>query len=298
MNWQHADSFTRWCPSLCHVLDLAFVVCRRRIRRGEVLCRVPALAGVPHPMVLQAGKSCAECLGPIPSAVAGAQPSSQCENCEVQYCSAACATTASSNWHPAACHKRESWHVLDEGVATLRKHPMLLQRLLAASLCSPLGFEAYWDAVGLLTSSWVASDEPPPSMVARQEALKADLAGCVGGEVDKLFETALTPQWYSGVFGLLQRNAFAVPVSGVPVGQEGTALWLGVSLLNHSCEPSADITFDAGPTAVLTARCDLAIDDELTIAYIDCNAPREDRHKALATYGFNCKCPRCVAEDQ
>jgi hypothetical protein len=40
----------------------------------------------------------------------------------------------------------------------------------------------------------------------------------------------------------------------------------------------------------------IAAGEEITLSYIDEEAPRRDRKRALADYGFVCACERCEAE--
>ncbi|KAK7239273.1 methyltransferase [Aureococcus anophagefferens] len=54
--------------------------------------------------------------------------------------------------------------------------------------------------------------------------------------------------------------------------------------------------FGAPLRASLVARRAVAAGDELTIAYVDTDAPWQERRAALADYGFLCRCSRCVAE--
>ncbi len=50
------------------------------------------------------------------------------------------------------------------------------------------------------------------------------------------------------------------------------------------------------PTAVLVALRDISLGEEITISYIDEDAPLQERQDALAEYGFLCTCEKCVAE--
>ncbi|KAH8082923.1 SET domain-containing protein [Aureococcus anophagefferens] len=92
---------------------------------------------------------------------------------------------------------------------------------------------------------------------------------------------------------------------------EGTALYSTICCANHACDQSCDVLYAApsepggelGPgrfgaplRASLVARRAVAAGDELTIAYVDTDAPWQERRAALADYGFLCRCSRCVAE--
>jgi hypothetical protein len=47
---------------------------------------------------------------------------------------------------------------------------------------------------------------------------------------------------------------------------------------------------------VLLALCDIAPGEEVTISYVDEDAPLEERREMLAEYGFECECDKCTAE--
>ncbi|KAH8061895.1 SET domain-containing protein [Aureococcus anophagefferens] len=91
---------------------------------------------------------------------------------------------------------------------------------------------------------------------------------------------------------------------------EGTALYSTICCANHACDQSCDVLYAApsepggepGPgrfgaplRASLVARRAVAAGDELTIAYVDTDAPWQER-RALADSRFLCRCSRCVAE--
>lgn len=46
---------------------------------------------------------------------------------------------------------------------------------------------------------------------------------------------------------------------------------------------------------MVTARRPIRKGEEITISYIDEEAPLEERREALRDYGFVCRCARCVA---
>ena len=81
---------------------------------------------------------------------------------------------------------------------------------------------------------------------------------------------------------------------------QGTALYGGPSLLNHSCDPNVDAVWVSGD-ATLTLRARRAIEEkeELTITYGDAEQPVTTRRERLRhAYGFTCACERCVEESE
>ena len=76
----------------------------------------------------------------------------------------------------------------------------------------------------------------------------------------------------------------------------GTGVYLGPSILDHSCQPNAVVTFDG-----FHLRCTLTEDlpsldwNSIRICYIDMMNCKEDRLKELKDrYYFDCDCPRCT----
>lgn len=56
-----------------------------------------------------------------------------------------------------------------------------------------------------------------------------------------------------------------------------------------ACLPSAH-------AAVIRAMRPIKAGEEITISYVDEDAPLEERQDALLEYGFVCDCPKCSAE--
>ena len=91
-------------------------------------------------------------------------------------------------------------------------------------------------------------------------------------------------------------GAAAAAGGGEPRG--GTALYPEpVSLVNHDCEPSLDVTIGPEGHLALTTRRAVAMGEELSITYLDSSAPVHARRgKLLHGYGFECGCARCTAQ--
>ncbi|KAL4419340.1 hypothetical protein ABPG75_002643 [Micractinium tetrahymenae] len=83
-------------------------------------------------------------------------------------------------------------------------------------------------------------------------------------------------------------------------GCEGNAFYGLHSCCNHSCAPNAEAfkrDQDGNGCAVILALCDIAPGEEVTLSYIDEEAPLEERREQLAEYGFACACDKCTAEE-
>ena len=127
----------------------------------------------------------------------------------------------------------------------------------------------------------------------------------------------------SELVGLLSRNqlsvvvaankpaaAAAAPPAAAPsspssepppaAAYDGVGVFPLVCLMNHSCEPCAEVSFEdagagrGGVRAVVRAKRAIAPGDELTHAYVDVDADVSARAAALAGFGFKCVCARCA----
>eukprot|EP01047_Picozoa_sp_COSAG01_P017923 COSAG01_NODE_959_length_12451_cov_18.389815_14_plen_207_part_00 len=79
-------------------------------------------------------------------------------------------------------------------------------------------------------------------------------------------------------------------------GQVG--VWIGVSLVNHSCEPCCWVQFASrdGRLSLRTLR-PVGRGEELTISYVTQPMPVFARRARLrSTYRFHCRCARCSRE--
>ncbi|GAQ91639.1 hypothetical protein KFL_008230040 [Klebsormidium nitens] len=80
---------------------------------------------------------------------------------------------------------------------------------------------------------------------------------------------------------------------------EGTAFYMLQSCANHSCAPNARAfkrEQDVNGHAVLLANRRIEVGEEVTISYIDESDSYIDRQRALADYGFVCRCLRCLTD--
>ncbi|EGG02378.1 uncharacterized protein MELLADRAFT_91461 [Melampsora larici-populina 98AG31] len=90
----------------------------------------------------------------------------------------------------------------------------------------------------------------------------------------------------------IARNAFETPH-----GSEEVLHYAVVpepSVFNHECRPNSAFFFDKKTLRVyINAVRDIAMGEEITIAYRDMKASRAERQASIAHYGFQCKCSHC-----
>ncbi|EGG02382.1 uncharacterized protein MELLADRAFT_110239 [Melampsora larici-populina 98AG31] len=95
----------------------------------------------------------------------------------------------------------------------------------------------------------------------------------------------------------IQRNAF-----GSHRGREEVLHYAVVpepSVFNHECRPNSAFYFDDKTLRVYAhAVRDIALGEEITIAYRAMKASRAGRQAAIAHYGFSCTCSHCSMSDE
>ena len=85
---------------------------------------------------------------------------------------------------------------------------------------------------------------------------------------------------------------------------DGTAMYSIACKMNHSCHPNVILLYRrrsqigaAYPlVALVVALRNIVPNEELTISYINANAPYHERQKDLQNYGFTCRCDKCEQE--
>jgi len=79
----------------------------------------------------------------------------------------------------------------------------------------------------------------------------------------------------------------------------GSALYVYVARVNHSCAPNLKVTYPGNSARIsMVAVSPLGAGEELCMSYIKQDANVQTRRKQLLEwYGFGCSCPRCSLED-
>lgn len=205
-----------------------------------------------------------------------------CSTCHgVRYCSFACASTM------AETHLGECEFVSQLGsagvradTATLRLYLRLLMRVVAdpSALEKVEKMRDHYDDCG---------EERQEKLLAQADGLLGIMlpaSTCTRGGLDSIRVARLIDR--------VHVSAFAI---GDPAGVAyGTGLYVEAgSLFNHSCSPSACVSFVGRRLRIHMLR-DLKKGDEISIAYTELYAGREERQAALrANKGFTCRCIRC-----
>ncbi|KAJ8931425.1 hypothetical protein NQ314_015664 [Rhamnusium bicolor] len=97
-----------------------------------------------------------------------------------------------------------------------------------------------------------------------------------------------------GMYGRMCVNCFSI--CNQEFQSVGSGIYLGASVVDHSCKPNAVVTFE-GTTLIMRALETLPDFDwsKIFISYIDVMALKKERQKELeCTYYFLCQCPKCI----
>lgn len=82
-------------------------------------------------------------------------------------------------------------------------------------------------------------------------------------------------------------------------GGPSSGVFAQICKANHSCEPNAEFEYDySRGVGILTAVRDIALNEEISVAYIDLDMERIERQHALSSWGFLCLCQKCLAEKE
>ena len=110
------------------------------------------------------------------------------------------------------------------------RFPLLAARMAVASLPT---FGNYWQQVNELCYA-KTGDEIPPEWLQDYEMVRDALCNSMEGDVQVLFDVALTPAWYSRLMGTLHLNCITVVVDAGDQQIRGSALYPVGSMFNHS----------------------------------------------------------------
>ena len=268
---------------------------------------------------------CSYCLAQLPTDVSHA--SSQCSECDAEYCSDEHRHLHASIHHSVTCGyypPSSAPSLLDiEPVPPVpAKFPIIASHLLTTTLIQTLlpavpasadnsspSRPRLWDDIGRLChveldSALLTSDyQHIIQHLSRNLHRHPQLAST---KLDTAALSALLPlSLYSRLVALLHLNChslFASPTAHSPLA---TALFVHGSFFNHDCSPNVELQHPlreaesrGGERAgVWTATRDVQAGEELCNPYTDVSVGVKQRRGYLEwAYGFVCHCERCVAE--
>lgn len=97
------------------------------------------------------------------------------------------------------------------------------------------------------------------------------------------------------IYGRILINSFDITCNGYQ--SVGVGLYLGASVLDHSCDPNAVAVFK-GREIIIRTISQIEAPEDVRISYTDVLDSTEKRRKNLAKqYYFDCTCPRCQDEE-
>ncbi|KAJ0180950.1 hypothetical protein K1T71_003035 [Dendrolimus kikuchii] len=111
-------------------------------------------------------------------------------------------------------------------------------------------------------------------------------------------------------FNLLRKRPLSMTISvmainsfmilDIDMNSIGTGIYLASSIVDHSCNPNAVVTFDGKTISIRAIRDMTCLDwNQIRISYIDLmKTPYERQTELLNNYYFLCQCDRCMDENQ
>ncbi|XP_055700421.1 histone-lysine N-methyltransferase SMYD3 isoform X2 [Phlebotomus papatasi] len=215
----------------------------------------------------------------------------KCSGCDyVYYCNRNCQTEAWS-LHKIECPflKKISPRIVPDAARILARIILKLQKGgdLEKGYYTETCFRKFRDLM-----SHYHEIRTDPKRVEHLESLSMVLRDLLGDQLMPNF-TEL-----QGIYGRLVVNGFNI-LDG-EMNSIGTGLYLGISVVDHSCTPNAVATFE-GTTLFVRAIKDLPSLDwsQIFISYVDLMQTPDDRRAELkANYYFLCTCSRCIDPEE
>ncbi|KAJ9052623.1 hypothetical protein DSO57_1032398 [Entomophthora muscae] len=103
-------------------------------------------------------------------------------------------------------------------------------------------------------------------------------------------------EWYVRTMSIFDLNAFGIlPDDQVSLKPIGSAVYLAASFFNHSCVPSALVSFSGNRIRVVLNR-DVAKGEQIFISYLnpDSFSTKKELNEFIKRkYGFDCNCSQC-----
>ena len=246
------------------------------------LCTEVAAVTVP----LNGERSCSHCLRTL-----NTKPH-QCDGCADKFCTDSCRQLAMESYHAPLCNNMEydTWRgslhsmfgeVDDESNTSGLLGCLMASRMFGAATMvqeHPRALALVKDLRGELTYA-------PKSTFLHLGAVTVGLAA-------SLRQHHLYLEDLVAMLAIVQTNDWQT--------EEGSLLFRGLSLVNHSCVPNAELVVpDSGAPnqrALRTVR-DVRSGEQVFIDYtsvLGAELPREDRRAYLASKGVDCVCSKCA----
>ena len=129
------------------------------------------------------------------------------------------------------------------------------------------------------------------------DGLRSAIAACKWSK--SVPPSALTNAEFLKWASIIDTNGFDCKTKETDGNSIGIGIYLnGATLFNHSCDPNCKV-YHSMPELYITTTRPVAKGEALTFAYIDVKQDRITRRdRLLESYSFECRCPRCVKEEE
>lgn len=211
---------------------------------------------------------------------------SRCAACQyVYYCNRSC--------------QRKSWSMHKEECANLKRiSPKVIPDMarLMARIIIKLN-QGGGEEIGYYSDTSYRKFKDLMSHYAdiKKDEKKIEHFMCLCGVLQAFFEDVPVPNAAElmGIYGRICMNSFNI--LDLDMNRIGVGIYLGPSIMDHSCKPNAVAIFE-GTTIIIRTIKDLPCLDwsQIRISYIDIlKTTRERREELLSSYYFWCNCEKC-----
>lgn len=262
---------------------------RNKIRKTESAIKAGELILTEQPFVFvlsskEQGNRCDNCLEKVKVL--------KCSGCQfVYYCGRICQRDAWAE-HKWECPnlKRVAPKIIPDGARMLAK---LINRLNRGDGHT---FRSFYSVNGF--RMWKNLMSHYPDIKADKKRMEHFTSLC--GVLYEFLKDISLPNTVElmGIYGRMVINSFML--LDIDMNSIGTGIYLASSIVDHSCNPNAVVTF-YGKTINIRAIKDMPCLDwnQIRISYIDLmKTPYERQTELLESYYFLCQCDRCMDETQ
>ncbi|EGC29833.1 hypothetical protein DICPUDRAFT_90323 [Dictyostelium purpureum] len=278
-------------------------VINKETNKPNILFKEEPFISYPSIIKLDHDKICNHCLKSLENNNSNNNNNNhtECEGCNVKYCSNECKEKASLQYHSVLCKSNGSgFHYLEKhSQIEKRRFPLLAGKILARVL---MGYHLEksanktWFPLQMLTFA----NKPAP-LEWKDDYLifsRSLLKGMKESSLKKF-----NYDWFVKVMQILYLNTIGIDIdpnqttTKMSTPESSIGLYFLTSFINHSCDPNAYVQFPNDHTAEIRLLKPINPGEEITISYADTSKDIIDRRSQLfENYGFNCECPKCLNE--
>jgi hypothetical protein len=254
-----------------------------KINKGEIIIKSKPVMSVHNYINMDLCEHCCSDLDIIKSKII-------CNQCKLKYCSNECYNESLNQYHELLCNKKTElkkfYGIIKKGVSTTSLIPLYILKIFSIAKYKnihPLSIEF----IKCLSRNPYMCDKnynnENYNMIFNYSFI--DLWNIIVEILDCKNDINFDFDVYMFISTKLINNIFKINSKyGL-----GSKLYTSISFLNHDCNPNAYIDIDSNS---LIAKKNIYENDNINISYI---CDYDEREKLLYTWGFVCKCKKCLS---